>query len=390
MVKRLIPESLYEALWRASRTALAIKYSLKPIQKNKIFVTSYYGADYGDNGKYIVEELLRRNADLDIVWQIKDHLVDDNHLPKGVRAVKYYSNEAIFEAQTAAIWIDNSRKYFGIKRKGQLYIQTWHGGPGIKRCEKDVEDELEKRYLKNAKRDSRMCDLIISNSTFMTNLFRSSFWYDGPILECGTPRNDVICASDPAVREKVCRFFSLSDDVKLLLYAPTFRKDRSLDAYDIDFKACLDALRERFGGEWKVLLRLHPNISHKASLMGNHEDVIAASAYSDMQELLAAADCLITDYSSSNVDFMISKKPCFLYASDLEEYKKDRGFYFAFEDFPFPLSTDMDRLLTAIREFDEPSYLKRLEDFSRMTGHCEAGTASKTVADIIQEHISNI
>ena len=168
LIKRLIPESVYDALWHGYYSSLSMFYSLRPIKKNKIFITSYYGADYGDNGKYIVEELLRRDREFDIVWQVKDHLIDSNHLPDGVRAVKYYSKQAILEAQTSSVWIDNSRKYFGFKRKDQLYIQTWHGGPGIKRCEKDVEDELEKRYLKRAKKDSKMCDLIISNSTFMS------------------------------------------------------------------------------------------------------------------------------------------------------------------------------------------------------------------------------
>ena len=40
---------------------------------------------------------------------------------------------------------------------------------------------------------------------------------------------------------------------------------------------------------------------------------IEVSDYSDMQELLCAADILITDYSSSIWDFSYTKKPCFLY-----------------------------------------------------------------------------
>ncbi len=388
LLKKLMPEALYHNIWKLYYNMLTLIYSFYPIQKNKVLITSYYGSDYGDNGKYIVEELQKRNSDLDIVWQLKEPLLDNNHLPEKVRGVKYFSKQAVFESQTAAVWIDNSRKLFGRKRKGQFYIQTWHGGPGIKRCEKDVEDQLAKSYVRHAKRDSAMCDLILSNSTFMTNLFTNSFWYSGEVLECGTPRNDIIKKNDPEISQRVRSFFGLNSNTKLLLYAPTFRKDGNLEVYDIDLDRCCKALTERFGGEWKALLRLHPNISDKAGEMTEDSDcVISATAYSDMQELLAASDCLITDYSSSNVDFMISGKPCFLYASDLEEYRKDRGYYFKFEDFPFPLSSNNDELEQAIKKFSEEDYSKKLLDFAKLTGHNEPGTASQTVADIIETHI---
>ena len=186
MMKKLmnnLMNNLHEWLWDLKYDLIALFYSLFPIEKNKIMFTSYYGADYGDNGKYIIEELLRRNEDLQIVWLLKKELMDNNHLPEGVHPVEHRSVASVKELQTAAVWIDNARKTYGIKRKGQLYIQTWHGGPGVKRIEKDVESELEKRYVRKAKQDSKMCDIILSNSDFMTNIYANVFWYDG-ILFC--------------------------------------------------------------------------------------------------------------------------------------------------------------------------------------------------------------
>lgn len=183
---------LHEWAWETYFKVFEIIYSLCPIKKNKIVITSYYGADYGDNGKYIVEELRRLGEDVDVVWQLKPNLMQNNHLPENVRAVGYRTRQSVYELQTAGVWIDNARKTYGRKRKGQLYIQTWHGGPGVKRIEKDVADELGEKYVKTAKRDSKMCDVILSNSDFMTNLYKNVFWYDGEILECGTPRNDIL------------------------------------------------------------------------------------------------------------------------------------------------------------------------------------------------------
>ena len=41
-----------------------------PVNNKKIVISSYYGRGYGDNPKYIVEELLERNEDVKIIWGI--------------------------------------------------------------------------------------------------------------------------------------------------------------------------------------------------------------------------------------------------------------------------------------------------------------------------------
>ena len=42
------------------------------IRANKIVVSNFYGKGYGDNPKYIVEELLKTEKNLDIVWLVKN------------------------------------------------------------------------------------------------------------------------------------------------------------------------------------------------------------------------------------------------------------------------------------------------------------------------------
>ena len=380
---------LHEWMWETYFKALALIYSCCKIQKNKIVITSYYGADYGDNGKYIVEELLRRNSDVEVVWQLKPALMSSNHLPDRVRGVQYRSRQAVYELETAGVWIDNARKTYGRKRKGQLYIQTWHGGPGVKRIEKDVEVELGKKYVKNAKRDSRMCDVILSNSDFMTNLYSNVFWYDGEILPCGTPRNDILCNENPEIQKKVRDFYSLPDDRRLILYAPTFRKDGRMDVYDIDLERCCESLSDRFGGQWSALLRLHPNISDKADLIKTDGDhIINATAYPDMQELLCGCDCLITDYSSSDVDFILTEKPCLLYARDIDEYRGNRGYYFGFDELPFTIASDNDELEAQIKAFNFDEYYGKIKQFHEMTGVFDRGEACAAAANLIERHIS--
>ena len=364
--------------------------SIFPLQ-NKIFVSSYFGGDYGDNAKYIVEELRRQNLDYQVVWLLKKSLMEHHHLPQGVKAVAYNSAASFFEMATAKVWINNSRFTTALrKRKGQLYIQTWHGGPGMKKVERDVEDALDVRYVHFAKKDSRMTDVYLSNSTFMTNLYANVFWYDGEIVECGSPRNDIFFGDTKKYADKIRAFYSTPADKKMVVYGPTFRKDHNLEVYSIDGEQCCRALSERFGGEWVLLMRLHPNLFELAEKMQTDGGrIINATQYPDPQELFAAADCLITDYSSLIVDYLPTQRPGFIFATDVDQYIDDRGFYFEFSDMPFPFSESNDRLIENILQFDEEKYRQDIAAFRKKTGLLERGVASKKAAEMIRSHMDN-
>ena len=173
---------------------------LLPVQKNKIVISSYYGRGYGDNAKPIVEELLKRTCNLDIVWMVNDDAAAET-LPSGVRPVKNTLWNRIRELCTAKIWIDNCRKGARVKKQGQWYLQTWHGF-ALKRIEKDAAASLPADYPQYAGRDSAQTDLIVSNSALMTKIYNESFWYHGEVLEFGSPRNDVFFVPAEDVKKK--------------------------------------------------------------------------------------------------------------------------------------------------------------------------------------------
>ena len=115
-------------------------FRLLPVKKGRIVAENFFGKGYGDNPKYIYDELLI-NPELELVWLIKKNT--DTEFPVGVNVVKRGTLKELYYLATAQVWIDNSRKHYGIrKRKGQMYIQTWHGGIALKKIEKDVENSL--------------------------------------------------------------------------------------------------------------------------------------------------------------------------------------------------------------------------------------------------------
>ena len=146
---------------------------------------------------------------------------------------------------------------------------------------------------------------------------------------------------------------------------------------------------ENFQGEWTVLIRLHPNVANQSGNLFSYDGdrLVDATAYPDMQELLCAADLLITDYSSSLFDYALTGKPIVQFATDIESYRRDRDFYFNLEDLPFPLARsneELEKLLTDLQPlWTSPAWA----EFARENEFCEDGQASVRCAALILQQI---
>ena len=358
-----------------------------PVNDKKIVFSSSKGKRYGDNPMYISDELLSRGKDYELVWLLDKNVTEE--LPEGIRRVDYTLKNMIYELATARVWVDSNMKYSGfIKRKKQLYIQTWHGSYGLKKIAGDLGDKLPYIDRRNHQYNAKRTDLMLSNSSRTTEIYRTAFWYHGQVLEYGSPRNDIFFKNTDYVRGKV-------DDAlgtvgkRIVLYAPTFRNDYRTDDLKLDYERLLKNLSGRFGGEWVVLVRLHPNnIADAADFIQYTDRIINATTYSVMQELLVVSEVLVTDYSSCMFDFVTTGKTCFIYASDLERYDQERGNYFTMDELPFSLAQNNDELAVNIRNFDQDKYAAELKKLFKLVGLKETGHASEKAADYIEKWMS--
>lgn len=365
------------------RNLLRPACTLLPLNHTKAVCQSFAGRGYSDSPKAIADELLRRNWS--VYWLVKDRKEAES-LPHGIIPLEADTPSAVYHMATARVWVDNCRKWGRLyKRPNQLYIQTWHGFP-LKRIEGDAADTLDPEYLRAAKMDSSLCDLFLSNSSFLTEIYRRAFWYEGEVLECGFPRNDVLFSPDRETLEKVRTGLNLPSDKRLCLYAPTFRRDRGLSVYDMDYAQAVRALQKRFGGEWLILAKLHPNVAEKSHELNLPGCVVDASSWPDIQELYIASDVLITDYSSVMFDYMHTGKPCFLYVNDLEAYRSDRNFYLDLDALPFARAENNGELEQIILNFQETAQRQRTKDFFQAYGIRENGTAARQTVDWIERH----
>ncbi len=357
-----------------------------PIKKGRIYISNYFGKGYGDSPKYICNELLKYRDEFRIVWCLNDL---NCSLPSGIRKVKNNTIKNIYEMCIAEIWIDNCRKPIYVrKRKGQYYIQTWHGDMGNKKSEGEAIESLSRSYIASAKNDSKMADLFLSGNEWFSRVIRKAYWYNGEIANFGSPRRDILYNSTEEAKENIKKALGINNKVKIVLYAPTFRKKQDLESlqlYDLKWEMIIDALGERFGGEWIGICRLHPNISKMSSLLKFPDCVVDATSYQDMQELLMISDICISDYSSSIFEFAVTKKPSFVYAPDYEDYiSNDRQYQFSVDELPFPFAIKTGDLIKNIKSFNNEEYLMKLDYFYNDVLHIyKEGDASKKVAELL-------
>ena len=384
MIKKL----LLPLYLRAHRLMMKICWNLfihAPLDRRKVVFSNFNGGGYGDNPKFIAQEFLRRKLHWKLYWVS----ASDYDLPEGIRPVRPNTIAFAWHMATAGTWVDDTRKlYYFKKRPGQFYIQTWHGGLGLKKVEKDCEDALSKEYVTYAKIDSQNMDLLLACCRWESVSYREAFWYDGPILEKGIPKNDIYFEDPAPYIRKVHQHFGLPEGTKLALYAPTYRDSRKTDMYNLDYNQLLSALEKRFGGSWAVLVRMHPNVSYKDYPLTYTDRILNASPYENMQELLVASDIIISDYSGCAFDFPMIGKPGFLYAEDYEEMKRTKDYYFQLEDLPFTLALTNGQLMEQIEHFDERDYQKKCKDFCDMLGFYDDGHASEAVVDLILEKMN--
>lgn len=368
------------------RKTVQIISHLLPIKKNRVLFFSYYGSQYGCNPKYISQYLVREYSEnLEVIWGFTNTRKSIN----GVRVVKYGSLKWYVALATSKVICTNYRMTDDfVKRKKQIYIQTWHSSLRLKKIEADVEGTLPADYVKMAKKDSAQTDYVLAGCGLSHKTFEKSFWYSGTILDCGTPRNDFLVQQNSQQSQTIRHSLGIKNNEKIVMYAPTFRNNHSLEPYNIDIMGLVSALCDRFGGEWKVLLKLHPHIMD-CKLFKGVQEVVDVSTYDDVQELLLVSDVLITDYSSLMFDFALTRRPVFLYASDIQCFvKNERSFYFRIQDLPFQLSKTNNELTATIRKYNANEYNTALNCFNNSIDSYENGCASKIVSDLIIDCIT--
>lgn len=379
---------IFKKRWMFKTSIYRKYYNENPIKDNKIMFESFYGKFYTDSPKYIYEYLYENFGDkFEYVWVLNKRNVK---IPGNPTVVKRFSFDYYKHLAESKYFVFNTRHPKRLtKREEQIFIETWHGTP-LKRLGFDqgnlyLDDPNSK---KSYRKDSGEWDYMVSPNRFTSKIYRSAFAYEGDIIESGYPRNDILYnASDDDIAQ-IKRKLKLPEDKKIILYAPTWRDDEYYDTASVKFTLELDLkrLKEEFGDEYIVILRLHYFIADNINLKGLRGFVYDLSKHEDIAELYLISDMLITDYSSVFFDYANLKRPILFYTYDLDRYENVlRGFYFDINEVPGPLLMTNEEVVDSIRNIDRISeeYADKYEKFYNRFCNIDDGNASKRVYEEI-------
>ncbi len=344
---------------------------------------SNIGQDMGDSPGAIQREIVRRRLPVDTAWVLDPSLP----APDGVRVLPRQSLRYLWVMGRARAWVSNQNMPALVPRPPRtFYVQTWHGTP-LKRMLHDLDAVVgrDAGYVGRVDRMIGEWSVLLSPGPWATERFRSAFRYDGDVIEEGYPRNDVLVTAPAERATAVRRRLGLARSKKVLVYAPTFRDDqRSGNRFTFALPLDLDALVRLAGEEYEILVRLHPVVRGKVPLpWGVHE----TGAGFEMDDLLAVADVLVTDYSSVMFDYSVLERPMVFYVPDLDHYRDDlRGFYLDFEsEAPGPLVRTTAELAEVILDADRlEQHRAAVRAFRERFAPLDDGGAAARVVDELQ------
>ena len=390
--KKIAPAAVLNVYKTAREKMIKAEFALFhhfPIRKKRVVLCNVWG--FGDNTKWIAKAL--RNADKSIEVVFVTDRTKADRVPEGIRVIETNTPKAIYYLATAHIWVDCNRKEpYIVKRKGQIYIQTWHGSIPLKKLEADYGG-LSADYMKNARRDSEMTDLCLSNGEFMNDIYRKAFGYECECLITGSARLDPLLRPKQErvvkTKKRIAQMAGIQDkELRIAVYAPTYRENGGSTEFP-DLEQVRTSLEQRFGQTFVMVGRVHPLVRGRENNCPSSDKrrgpamITDGNGLGDLYELLEAADVLITDYSNTLFEFALTGRPVFLFAPDSREYEAARGFYFDYDRLPYPHSSTTAELCDAISEYSSFDHKNELDVFFRNLGVREDGRASKRIAQII-------
>lgn len=354
-----------------------------------VVLESFGGKACTDSPRAISDELHLRYPDLPIYWSITDYSVSyPEYATPLIRGTAEWTNKM----QSAKALVNNNNfPFYFRKSPGQYYLQTWHGTP-LKKIGVDApHGYISPSYRYLMERESGYWDALLVQNEFSKEVLPKALGFHGEVICRGYPRNDALTATGFSQRRDLVRAsLGLAKNQIAVLYAPTWRDDAKKRGGGHDWIGHLDTYQAlaALGANYTFLVRAHHNTS-KNTTAHHNEQVIDVSSYPEINDLILAADVLVTDYSSILFDFLITGKPIFYLAADLEHYSNTiRGFYLDYDRITDTrLYEDTDGLVDALMQYEssgDPLLLAQLgTEFTPFGHNAVSGSIAIKIAESI-------
>ncbi|NEZ68889.1 CDP-glycerol glycerophosphotransferase family protein [Pediococcus pentosaceus] len=219
------------------------------------------------------------------------------------------------------------------KTKKDYFIQMWHANGAIKAFGWE-DPSTYHRSVEDQQRFQRVYDSfdqIVVGSEKMADVFQRG-WHvaSDKIDRIGYPRTDKYFEESwiEKARKKIQTKLPELTQKRVILYAPTYRKDVSFSLPD-------DWRKIKVPQDAVLIVRLHPHLANveRQIVDASPDRVIMVDHFISTQELLCVADTLITDYSSIAFDFSLldNARSVIFFTYDLEEFERTVGIQASFK-----------------------------------------------------------
>lgn len=357
-------------------------YYNEPVDEDIVYLESRNGKDFTGNIFRIAEELSTgKYGDLKIYvyanedvkskiirfqknYNLKIHkiITDENRACRILQKAKY-------------IFTDSGVNHKFIKKPGQILLNTWHGTP-LKLM--GFDNAVEQASIGIIQRTFFFSDYLLYPNFYMRDKMLNSFMFEkicpSKILLEGYPRNSVFLTDNTAIKEKL----GLAEK-EVFVYMPTFKgsaNDIKDEKQKADVNNFLEKIDVNLNDNQVLFVKFHPYNQSRIDFT-NFKFIRPFPEIYENYDVLNAADCLITDYSSVFFDFAATRRKIIIFNYDEEEYLAERGLYFGLDELPFPKVQTTEQLISemnADKNYDDSEFFNdycSFEDIGSAARICE-------------------
>lgn len=372
-----------------------INYYLKySIDDKIILLESQQGREINGNIYYILKELTENKSYnsyklfLTVLKENKAKIkkfLDD----KGIQNVNFIeiNTKEYFKIIAKAKYLINDNTFlpFFIKKKGQVYLNTWHGTP-LKSLGKNIKNDMHN--IGNTQKNFLMSDYLLYPNRYtkehmVEDYMIKNLGCDINIIMNGYPRNSVFF--DENQRNIVRKEMGL-ENKQVIAYMPTWRGtvQKQINK-DQKITKILNELEKKLKPNQVLYVNLHP-IEKATVNYDNYKNIKPFPSNYETYEFLNIADILITDYSSVFFDFANLKRPMIFYMYDYESYKNNlRDFYIDLEELPGPIMKESNeielcKMIKNINQ-EQKKYKVKYEKFHKKYNYLDSKDCSRKVLE---------
>ena len=292
---------------------------------------------YNYNSRYLFEYVKENLPEITPLFVINDPELRNSLSSKYGKQyfIETESIQGIRQALSAGVWFTSAGlpAYGTGLHKKRLIINLWHGVPLKKIALLDPNLKKAARiYFKKIFSENYTCILTTSHE-LIPLMARSFAVSEDKIKVWGQPRNDKKKKKNDCRKILGQLFPDLPEYTKTVLYAPTFRDYGQVQLFP--FKDFDQKQLEAFLDEKNMLLFIRTHVAEQGSAapyLGKRIRFLGNEQAEDVTGILNIFDCLITDYSSIYIDYLLTDKPMIILPYDRQQYLDGRGMNFDYDD----------------------------------------------------------